>query len=262
MKDDFEGQLIKELKSQNASEEELEGFSDILLKISRTYNIKRSYAHKMYFLENLRKSPKEDKIFFVPFRILAPALFLAILLFVGITTVASAQKSLPGQPLYGVKRISENIISVIDPSFKNEILRRRSEEVKELTNQKKDSGLLKKTINDYKDKLEEKGKLSPVKIKETKKNLEEAKDKSVEEDKKEIEKAIIQTEDRIIREDNKEGENKKENLEKHGETQIVPDPRKEVKGDSNNDGRNDHGENREIKTEENKGKGNSSGEGN
>lgn len=245
MKNDLKEQLIKELESQNVSKEELEGFSDILLKISRVLNIERSYAHKMSFLENLRKSLKEEKKFFLPFRILAPALALVLLLFIFIAGVVNAQKSLPGQPLYPVKRLSENIVKAVNPSFKDEIIKRRSEEIKELTNQKKDSDLLKKTINDYKDELKEKGKLNPVKIQETKKNLEEAKDKSGEEDKKEIEKAIIQTEDKIIKEDSKEGENKKGNLEKQGETQIAPVFRKEDEGDNNNEGKDDRKENKD-----------------
>lgn len=262
MKKDFEEQLVEELKSQNASREELEDFSDILLRVSKACDIERSYAHKMSFLENLRKTPKEDNNFFVPLRILAPALSLVVLLFAGVATFASAQKSLPGQPLYGVKRLSENIISAVNPSFKDEILKRRSEEIRTLTEQRKNSGLLKKTISDYKDELGEKGKIDSIKIQETKKNLEDAKDKSGEEDKEEIQKAITQTEDKILKEENKEGKNKKENVEKHGETQIAPELKEGDGGNNNNDGKDGHGGNREEGKEDNKGKGSSSGDGN
>jgi len=221
MKNDFEEQLKKELQSQGVLEEEARELMEALNKISKLSKTERSYAFKRSFLENLSKKEKTDRktFFFLP-RAYVPALAFVLLLFILITEVVNAQKSLPGQPLYPIKRLSENIVKTINPSFKDEILRRRSEEIKNLTEQKKDSNLLKQTVSDYKDELKEKGKLSPVKIQETKKNLEEAKEKSEKENKKEIEKAIIQTEIK------KEDQEKKEK----------PDDRIELKENKNSDG--------------------------
>ncbi len=222
MENDFKKQLIKELQSQGSLEEEARDLAEIFSKISKASKIERSHIFKKSFLDNLSEKEKADRktFFFLP-RVYVPALALALLLFILITEVVNAQKSLPGQPLYPIKRLSENIVKTINPSFKDEILRRRSEEIKNLTEQKKDSDLLKKTIDEYKNELKEKEDVNPIRIEESRKNLEEAKDKSSEEGKKEIEKAIIQTE--IKKEDQEKKEkpdNKiklKENKDSDGE---------------------------------------------
>lgn len=233
MKNDFEEQLISELKDQGAFGEEARDLMGIFNKVSKVSEIERSHAFKKSFLDNLWEKEKTNKkIFFFMPRVYVPALALVFLLFILITEVVNAQKSLPGQPLYPIKILSENVIKTVNPGFRDEILRRRSEEVKSLTEQKKDSGLLKKTIDQYSDELKEKDKINPDSAEKTKKNLEDAKENSANADKKEIENAIIQTENKIIQ--NRHEEQKKEDSSiqkdvKGEETKATSTPKEEIK---------------------------------
>lgn len=225
MKNDFEEQLINELQSQGALEEEARSLAQVFSKVSKASGIERSSAFKKSFLDKLGEKEKIDrKTFFFSPRVYVPALAFSLLLFILITEVVNAQKSLPGQPLYPIKRLSENIVKAVNPGFRDEILRRRSEEVKSLTEQKKDSGLLKKTINQYSDELKEKEKINPDSAEKTKKNLEEAKENSANEDKKEIENAIIQTENKIIQSSDSQTKDVKGE-----ETKVTSAPKEENK---------------------------------
>lgn len=225
MKNDFEEQLISELKDQGALEEEARDLMMVFSKVSKASEIERSQTFKKSFLDKLGEKEKIDrKTFFFSPRVYVPALAFALLLFILITEVVNAQKSLPGQPLYPIKRLSENIVKAVNPGFRDEILRRRSEEVKSLTEQKKDSGLLKKTINQYSDELKGKEKINPDSAEKTKKNLEEAKENSANEDKKEIENAIIQTENKII-----QGSDSQTKDVKGEETKVTSAPKEENK---------------------------------
>ena len=221
MKNDFEEQLKKELQSQSVLEEEARELMEALNKISKLSKTERSYAFKRSFLDSLSEKEKTDRktFLFLP-RVYVTALAFVLLLFIFIAGIVNAQKSLPGQPLYPIKVLSENIVKAVNPSFKDEIIKRRSEEIKNLTEQKKDSDLLKKTINDYNDELKDTRTINKVKIEESQKNLEEAKEKSEKENKKEIEKAIIQTEIK------KEDQEKKEK----------PDSKVEFKENKDSDG--------------------------
>ena len=208
---EFEKQLEQELLEQGASEEELSGLVEFKTKITKVSNISRSDSVKRSFLQKLEQKETRGQ-FFVPRRLFTPAFLIALLILVLITGVVSAQKSLPGQPLYPVKILSENIIKKISPSFKDEILKRRSEEIKTLTEEKKNSVQINNTINKYQKDLEENKTVDPIKIEESRKNLEDARDNSEDEDKKEIENVIIQTENKINESHKNESENKNEDV--------------------------------------------------
>lgn len=197
MKNNFEEQLIKELYFEGMLDFEKEEFTKILSKIKNVSEVKRSEAFKGSFLNKLTNKDKK-MIFFTTPKIYIPALVLILLLFVLITEVVNAQRSLPGQPLYPIKLLSEKFIKKVNPSFKNEILKRRSEEIKNLTGGKKNSDLIKKTLDDYKKELESKENINSLMIKESKRNLEEARGKTEDKDKEEIENLIKKTEDKII----------------------------------------------------------------
>lgn len=182
--------LIKDFKKEGALEKEAEDFAFLSKNLSNLYNFERSQDLKNKFLDqNIYFRNK----YFVSKQMFATVILLLVLL-LGFTSVVSAQNSLPGQPLYPVKIASENIISAINPSFKSEILKRRSEEIKELSD-KKDGANFHNTVNEYEKELNENKKINPQKIEESRKNLEEAQKNSLEENRKDLERMLIKTEE-------------------------------------------------------------------
>lgn len=180
----------------------MDNFEDLIKELENLQSIKRSDFVKKTFIKHLKeRNNKEKRLPFFPFlparMFISSVAFCAVIfiLFTG-ATVVNAQKSLPGEALYKVKRLSENVAVGIKPEFKNEILLRRSKEIKNLAEKKKADSFIKGTVEEYKNELKDKEKLNPVKIEESQKNLEEARKESSGEDKKEIEKALIQTENK------------------------------------------------------------------
>ncbi len=184
--------LIEELKAEGASDKEAEELSLLSKNFSNLLKIERSESLKTKFLRNEKPLKTSNKYFAKKY---AFAFLVSILLLLGFSSAVSAQKSLPGDPLYPIKRLSENIISAVNPSFKSEILKRRSEEIKNLSG-KKNSTEFHQAVDDYEKVLNEDKKINPEKISESRKNLEEAQKTSLEENKKDIEKVIIQTRDK------------------------------------------------------------------
>lgn len=225
--------LIKELKEEGASEKEANELTLFSKNIGNLMEFERSEELKLKFLKNALVSSKNNfskKYAFI-------ALF-SLLLLLGFSSVVSAQKSSPGDKLYPVKIASENVLSFINPSFKSEIIKRRSEEIKGLSG-KSNSKEFHQTVQTYEKELNENKGIKIEDIQESRKNLEEAREGSLDENKEDLEKVIIQT------------KNVQEDLEKS-----------EVKGDrtgpSNNRDENDEedkkgeGENRTENVIENK----------
>lgn len=227
---EFEKQLEQELIEQGASGEELGGLVEFKNKITKLSDIHRSEAFKKSFLQKLEQKESHTQ-FFAPRRLFTPAFLIALLILVIVTGVVSAQKSLPGQTLYPVKILSEDIVKTVNPSFKDDILKRRSEEIKVLTQEKKNSGELNKTINRYENDLKENTTVNPTTIQESRRNLEDARDNSEDEDKKEIENVISQTENKINESHGDENENKSGDV-KGAETNRGSD---QNEGDKNQD---------------------------
>ncbi len=183
-------ELIKELKDQNIPDKEAEELAFLSKNLSNLYNFERNNDSKIRFLQqNLSAKNK-----FISKQIFVAAL-LSLVLLLGFTSVVSAQKSLPGQPLYPVKKLSENILSALSPSFKGEILKRRSEEVKDLSG-KDNSKDFYKAVRDYENELSKTQIINLEKIDESKKNLQEAQRTTSEENKEILENAIIQTQEK------------------------------------------------------------------
>lgn len=191
--------LINELKEEGALEKEAEELAYFSKNLSNVLNFERSLETKIRFLEkagNVNLSSNRNFLF------MYKPLFASILgafLLLGFATVVSAQDSLPGQPLYPVKRATENVVSLINPSFNSEILMRRSREIKHLvdpSNKTNDNNYLnvKNAIKDYENELDEHKNIDKRTIEESKINLEEAKENSTEENKQEIEDVIRRTE--------------------------------------------------------------------
>lgn len=183
--------LIKELKDQDIPDKEAEELAFLSKNLSNLYKFERSNDFKIRFLQ--QNLLTKNKFFFS--RQIFAAAFLSFVLLLGFTSVVGAQNSLPGQPLYTVKKLSENIISAMNPSFKGEILERRSEEIKELSD-KKDGDSFRNIVNEYERELNENKTINPEKMEESRKNLEEAKKNSLDEHREDIERVIIQTENR------------------------------------------------------------------
>lgn len=182
-------ELEGELKEEGALEKEAEDLAIFSKNLSNLYSFERSSEFKYKFLEQELLIKNR---FFVSRQMLATA-FLSLVLLLGVTSVVGAQGSLPGQPLYPIKIASENIASFINPSFKDEVLQRRSIEIKELSG-KKDGDNFHNTVNEYEKELNENKTITPKKIKEVQKNLEEAKINSLDEHKEDLERVISQTE--------------------------------------------------------------------
>ncbi|MDO8657424.1 MAG: hypothetical protein Q7K55_01690 [Candidatus Levybacteria bacterium] len=249
----YRNELLEELKQQGVIEKDAEELLQTAFKLSDLSVIRRSYQFKKSFIERLQSrhsGPFRIRTFLdsgcasltrMTFTKIFVAIFAVILFFVTFNTVASAQKSLPGDTLYPVKRLSENIVSRVNPGFKDEILLRRSEEIKDLTDKNKDHKLIKDTIDEYKNNLEKDGKLNQTKVEESKKNLEEAKEKSIEENRGEIEK-ILNRQKREESDENHESKrsdgNKNEN-EVKGE-RIIKNEENETNG-LNNQSENKNG---------------------
>lgn len=239
---EFEKQLEIELLEQGASGEELLGLVEFKNRITKFSDVRRSEAFKKSFLQKLEQKENHGQ-FFVPGRLFTPSFLIALLMFILITGIISAQNSLPGQTLYPVKILSENIIKTVNPSFKDEILKRRSQEIKTLTQEKKNSGQLNNTINKYEKDLEENKTVDPIKIEQSRKNLEDARDNSEDEDKKGIEHVIIQTENKINESHRDENENRSEDVKgvrsKRGSDQNEEDKDQDKSQDESHDDNND-----------------------
>ena len=176
--------LQEEFIQEGASQKEALDLSLFSKNLSNLYDFKRSDKVKSKFLFGSYSIQASKKAYI--------GIFLSILLLLAFTVSASAQNSLPGDPLYPVKRLSENFISFVDPSFKGEILKRRSEEIKSLS-QTKNYSNIPQAIKDYEKNLNQNKNISEENIEVSKKNLEEARSKSTEFE-NEIEGAIQKTE--------------------------------------------------------------------
>ena len=120
-------------------------------------------------------------------------------------SVFASQGSLPGEPLYPIKRLSETVFEQINPEFKDDIPVRRSEEVKSLIEKNENDDSIKKSLEDYqKQSSESENKDS---IRQAEDNLKKAQEGASEKSKEEIEK-VLNEGDVKGEQINKESENK------------------------------------------------------
>lgn len=215
MNDENLKKLTQELKAEGALEKEADELAFLSKNLSNLYSFERSENAKIKFL---RQNYLPQNKFFISKQMFITA-FLSLILLVGFTSVVGAQNSLPGDTLYPVKIASENIASFINPSFKNEIITRRSEEIKELSS-KKDGDKFRNTVNEYEKELKENKKIDLKNIEESRRNLEEAQENSLEEHKKDLERVIIKT------------ENKQEEIKKEDEDNNLNSPEDNIERDN------------------------------
>ena len=195
--------LVKELKIRGLPPAEAEELGHVATNFGELGRFARSEKVKEQFLVKLLGARKKQ-LFAWP-RLFAPAVaFVWILLVLGAGSVVFAQKSLPGDVLYPVKRLSENVAISLNPALEQEIVVRRSQEVKDLVEKKEDPQLVKNTLEDFSEdsqKAKNKGQANG-KLEESVKNLEEAKERSSDDEKKQIEETLKKLEEQ---KDNNEG---------------------------------------------------------
>lgn len=167
MNDEFEKQLISGLAMSP--------------KFERSYAFKKQKFEKLF--------DRQPKPFFPWPKFFVPA-FAAILLLltIGSSVVIASQKSLPGEPLYPVKRAAESVKAKIMPEFKQELVVRRGEEVKQIVEKKEDPQLLQDSLRQVREQAKENRNSS--KVEESIKKLEEAKKGSSKTEEDEIEKTV------------------------------------------------------------------------
>lgn len=183
--------LVKELKEAGASENQAQDLSLFSKNLSNLYNFNRSNEVKSEFI--LRKTPSGFSYFS---KKLFLSTMLSLFLLLGFASFVNAQSALPGDLLYPLKRLSENVVAAVDPSFKNVILQRRSEEIKALSNSEQNSKL-NETIQEYQKDLNASKNLNLENIQQSELNLREAKKASISaENKSDIEKILMQTQER------------------------------------------------------------------
>lgn len=202
MKNNYRSDLLEELSAQSSLDGEINELLDIAFKLNNLSGIRRSYEFKKAFIKKLgiEKADKNKFYFFSP-RLFIPVLIAVIFLLVSGTFVY-AQKSKPGNLLYPVKRLSEDMVTTVKPELKQEILQRRIEENKEIQNEKENSENPGKT----------EGKESSVSVEKKRENNRE-KDKDV--------KGVREEKDQDIQDNKNSGENERKDYKKEGKNSAL-----------------------------------------
>jgi len=78
-----------------------------------------------------------------------PAMFVIPSLAFGMAIIILSQAALPTSLLYPVQKLSDNVISGIQPSYKAEVMMKRAQQVNQLVNQKAESGVILATLASY-----------------------------------------------------------------------------------------------------------------
>jgi len=189
---DKNNQLLKELLIRGISPAEAEQLAYFARKFSYLSTFERSESVKTHFLEKLTR--RKEKVIWWP-RMFVPAMaFVIVLLVLGAGTVVASQKSLPGEPLYPVKRLSEKVGVIVKPDFEQQIIVRRTEEVRDLVEKKEEPDLVRKTLEDFSQKRKKSDEVNG-RFEQSLRNLEEAKEKSSEDERKQIENVLERLDD-------------------------------------------------------------------
>ncbi len=213
--------LTEELTSVGAGGLEASVLAELVDSLPDT-KLERSSQFKSTQVESiLAKLPKKNG--FSLRRLLPPVgIALASLSAVAVSAFA-AQGSLPGEPLYPVKRLSEVVLQTLNPGFQDQLPVRRSEEIKKLIEKKEGNDLIKKAIDDYK---QTEGAKPPAQVlKQAQENLRRAEEKATGETKTEIKK--------VLDEGKVQGETSHDNP-KNSENSGKPDFEKKSDGDQPN----------------------------
>lgn len=132
---------------------------DYLKKIKREYlSVEPSQEFENFGWDNLELSSQNIAMW--PFRnyisraVLVAGVIIVFLASAMFGLIQLAQASLPGEPLYPLKRLYENII-FNKPEQKKEQAAERVDEIIEAVNRKKDKKTIERSIDEYKKTIEE-----------------------------------------------------------------------------------------------------------
>lgn len=180
--------LFEELTNAGAETSEATALADFEKSLhkplfERSFAVKHKNAAQV--LARVEKAPRFDWR-----RLLVPlGLGVGSLSLVGASAFA-AQSSLPGDPLYPLKRVTETVFDQLDPNFKNEMALRRSQEVKDLVNKSKSDALIKKSLDDYQKQAGEAQ--NKQDLERSRENLKKAEENASEKSKEEIKQVLDQ----------------------------------------------------------------------
>src|SRR3989344_159508 len=108
--------LTKELKIRGLSQAQADELGEVAGNLRQIGRFSRSEEVKEQFLVSLFGTRKKELVVWP--RLFAPAFaFVLILVVLGTGSVVFAQKSLPGDFLYPVKRLSENVAVSLNPEL-------------------------------------------------------------------------------------------------------------------------------------------------
>jgi len=81
--------------------------------------------------------------------LLKPALFIAPSVAAGMVAIILAQAALPTSPLYPIQRLSDNVVSGLQPSYKAEVMMKRAQQVNQLVTKNANSKIILATLVSY-----------------------------------------------------------------------------------------------------------------
>lgn len=167
----FRNELLKELNQEGVSQKDAEELLQTAFSLSKLSTIRRSYEFKKLQARKISSIKTNNSFFIVRVcrellsfklldssgkagfarrinkRVFIPIFAALVLLLVGSSSIVLAQKSLPGETLYPVKRVTEDVIVTFNPVFKEVVFKRRVEENKVIIEKKK--------VSDEQHRLEE-----------------------------------------------------------------------------------------------------------
>ena len=73
----------------------------------------------------------------------------ALCLVVGVLLVMFSQPALPGNPLYSLQKVSDNVAIAMSPSYRGVVMMKRADQVKVLVNNHASPGMVLGTLADY-----------------------------------------------------------------------------------------------------------------
>ena len=128
--------LRRELRSSGASVVESDELLHLAGRLSSLRAVPRTTA-----LQSRKRA--------FAYRLLPTSAVAVLALLVGMSTVAFAQNSLPGNWLYPVKRLSENTAVAVHPDYRATLMMRRADEVRQLVADNASTSRVKATLADY-----------------------------------------------------------------------------------------------------------------
>ncbi len=125
--------LSKELRSAGATDSEI---NELVVVVSK--------------LKQLKKTPQSSSKTFISFRKLLPVGVASLTgLVVGTALIIVSQTVLPGNGLYPIQKLSDNLIISVNADYRGTVMMKRAQQVKQLIMRHASSKLVLATLADY-----------------------------------------------------------------------------------------------------------------